>query len=207
MSICSRLDHLGGDAFSAFQCADLGRGVVANRTCREIGRVVGVERLRVEIPWVALRQQEGLGGLSVRTDGRQIDARVASVVASAGEEEPSSVAAPVVEAVGSVAVDHSERIVFARLQIQEPKVTFGMPDGEIAIVGKGVHQIAPIVGGTWPADALPLGGSIDERIDLLSDVACGGIEAYAAEAVAFLIVVGRIDLPEGCNEIEPSAVG
>ena len=69
MSICSRLDHLGGDAFSAFQCADLGLGVVANRTCREIGRVVGVERLRVEIPWVALRQQEGLGGLSVRTDG------------------------------------------------------------------------------------------------------------------------------------------
>ena len=149
-----RFDHFGGDSITTLQRVDLRLGIVAHGSSGEVGRVVGVERLGIEIPWVALGQEEGLGGLPVRTNGRQIDAGVASVVAPTGEEEPSPIAAPVVETVGTTAVDDVERTAFARLKVEEPKVAFGMPDGEIAIVGKGVHQIAPVVRRSWPAYAL-----------------------------------------------------
>jgi len=202
-----RFDHFGGDSITTLQRVDLSLGIVAHGPDGEVGRVVGVERLGIEIPWVALWQEEGLGSLPVGTDGRQIDAGVASVVAPTGEEEPSPIAAPVVEAVGTTAVDDVERKAFARLKVEEPQVAFGMPDGEIAIVGEGVHQVSSIVGRSWPAYALAFGSSIDERIDLLADMTSSGIKAHAAEAVAFLVVVGRIDLTAGSDEIEPEAIG
>ena len=86
----------------------------------EVWYIVGVHHLCIELPRVALWQEEGLGGLPVRADGRQIDAGVASVVAPTGEEEPSSIAAPVVETVGTTAVDNVERAAFARLKVEEP---------------------------------------------------------------------------------------
>lgn len=69
-----------------------------------------------------------------------------------------------------------------------------MPDGEVAVVGLCVHQVAAVVGEAGPGNALARLGGIDERIGLLPQTSGLGIEGHAAEAVLLAVVTLGIGL-------------
>ena len=69
-----------------------------------------------------------------------------------------------------------------------------MPDGEIAIIHLGEHNVTAIVGRSWPGDALALAHSIVYGVRLFAIAAGGRVEGYAAEIVFLVLIVKGIVL-------------
>lgn len=68
------------------------------RTGGKIGGVIGIEQPAIVFLRIALWQEERFGGKSVFIYRREIDTGVEPVVATTGEEKPSAVGRPVVQA-------------------------------------------------------------------------------------------------------------
>ena len=176
-------------------------------TGRKVGHVVGVNQPVVVFPGVFLRQEEGLADVAVLVHAGQVEAGVEAVAPAAAEDEPARVAAPVVEALRVVAVHFVELAPCAVFQVEQAKVGLAVPDGEVAVVGQGEHQVAAVVGRAGEGNALAQGGGVYQGVYPLAEGAVGGIEVDGAQVVAYLLVFGRDYF--GCRraEVEFTAVG
>ena len=172
----------------------------------EIRRIEGVQRTAVITPRILLRQQEGLGGLPVISDRREIDSGIETVTPAAGKKEPAAIATPVVQSLCLSAVHLIHAARFSRLQVQQPQVGLRMPYGEIAVIRLGVHQVAPVVGRPRPRHALICRSGIDQCIYLCSKSARRSIKTHTSKTVLLLVRIGGKDLPTGGDEVEPLAV-
>lgn len=181
-------------------------GINRGRLANEVGHVIGVDRSVVIGCRIGLWQHEWFTRMAVLVEMGQIQASVEPVVPAAAEYEPAGIVAPVMEALRVVAIHLTDWAAFACHEIKEPKIGLFMPDREIAVVGKGVHQVSPVVGGTGETDAFPGLVGIDKRIDLIAKSSCRWIEAYAAKAVADLFVFGGNRLCLSATKIEASAI-
>lgn len=65
-----------------------------------------------------------------------------------------------------------------------------MPDGEVAVVGEGKHEVATVVRRAWEGYALALGGGVYKGIYAVAERTGGGIERDAAKVVTDLLVLG-----------------
>ena len=110
------------------------------------------------------------------------------------------------EAVGTRTVHLIHATLLTRLQVEQPEVGFGMPNGEIAPVGNGVHKIASVGRRPRPGDGR-LVGRVDECVDIAGEAPCALVKSYAAENVLFFVVVNGIELAAGSNKVKPLAVG
>ena len=137
----------------------------------------------------------------------EVKTAVVAIVAATGEDYPVGVVAPVVVAVGLWAVYFGEFAGFSGLQVEQPLLAFVVPDGEIAVVDEGEKQIAAVVGGAWPGEALALCRGVEKRVHGGSEGALFGVEGNAAEVVALFLEVGRIVLLATGHVVEPPAVG
>ena len=138
----------------------------------------------------------------------EIDARIESVAASAGEEEPPAARTARRKTLCPLAVHLVQRSALACLHVEQPEVGLGMPDGEIAPLGHDEKDMAAVGRGSRPGDGRDaVGACPDERVDSSGIVARSLVEGHAAEAVAFFLIVSGIDLPASGDEVEPTAVG
>ena len=117
-----------------------------NGATGEIGGIEGIEQLAIVLLGIALWQEEGLGGLTIGIQRREIDTGVKAIVPTTGKEKPSTVGCPVMQALGTWAVHFCHTPFLTCLNIQEPQVGLRMPDGEITIVYLGIHDVAAVVG-------------------------------------------------------------
>ncbi len=124
------------------------------------------------MPWILLGQHERLGAAALVVDMGQVETRVEPVVAAAGEEEPAAVRAPVVKTLCTRTVHLVHCSAFACLHVEQRKAGLRMPDGEVAVVSLGVHDLTAVVGRAWPADALARQTGGDQSDNLRAELAC-----------------------------------
>ena len=93
------------------------------------------------------------------------------------------------EAVGTRTVHLIHAALLTRLQVEQPEVGFRMPNGEIAPVGNGVHEIASVGRRSRPGDGW-LVGCVDECVDIAREATRALVESYAAENVLFFVCRG-----------------
>ena len=135
---------------------------------REIWGIVRVHQLPIITTGITLWQQEGLCGLAgLFIKVGEVETSIESVLPTAGKEEPSAVRTPIVETLRAFAIHFFQCTSLFGFQIKQPKVCLGMPYREIAIISLGVHQVATIIGRSWPTDALACCRSVDKGIHLL----------------------------------------
>ena len=198
----------GGMSLPYLQRGALVRGKVATQlpvieldgTGREVGHVVGVNQPVVVFPGVFLRQEEGLADIAVLVHAGQVKTGVEAIAPATAEDKPARVAAPVVETLRIVAVHFMELAPCAVFQVEQAEVGLAVPDGEVAVVGQGEHQVAAVIRRTGEGNALAQGGSVYQGIYLLTEGAIGWVEVNGAQVVAYFLVLGRNDF--GCRRTE-----
>lgn len=78
--------------------------IEANGGSGEVRDVVRAELVLVVLQWILLRQKERCAAGAFFIDVAEVETGVQTIVASAGEDEPATAAAPVVKAFGIFAV-------------------------------------------------------------------------------------------------------
>lgn len=112
------------------------------------------------------------------------------VLASAGEDDPSRVGAPVVEALGVGTVGLRKGARLHGLEVEDVEVGLWVVDREIAVVCEAIDDEATVVGGARQRYAMPLVGDLYEGVNVIADASLFGVEADGAQVVAHEMCFG-----------------
>ena len=83
-----------------------------------------------------------------------------------------------------------------------------MPDTELSIVGECIAQVSPVVGGTGEGYGLVLRLSTDDGVYAVSELACIGVEVYAAKVIMEGVELQTVLGDRACStEIKRAPVG
>lgn len=106
---------------------------------REVWHVVAIDGVVIVLPRILLRQQERLRGVSLVIDTGQVEEAVEAILTARGEDDPATVAAPVVIALGLIRVGSLQGVTLSGAEVEQPEVTLLMVNREVAKIRPAVE--------------------------------------------------------------------